>query len=30
MATVPAATPARSFHRVRFDGVDTYDVIVTP
>ena len=29
-ATVPAATPDRSFHRVRFDGVDAYDGIDTP
>lgn len=31
-AAVPAASPERSFHRVRFDGVDpdTYDVIETP
>jgi hypothetical protein len=29
-ATVPAATPDRSFHRVRLDGVDAYDGINTP
>ncbi len=29
-ATVPAATPQRSFHRIRTDGVDAYDVIDTP
>lgn len=28
--SVPAASPARSFHRVRRDGVATYDVIATP
>jgi hypothetical protein len=28
--TVPAATPARSFHRIRSDGVAPYDVIDTP
>lgn len=29
-STLPAAGPERSFHRVRFDGVDAYDVIDTP
>ena len=29
-ATVPAADPAKSFHRVRSDGVNTYDVNPTP
>ena len=29
-ATVPSAAPDRSFHRVRRDGVDAYDVIDTP
>lgn len=29
-ATVPAASPTRSFHRVRSDGVDDFDVIDTP
>lgn len=29
-ATIPAATPERSFHRIRSDGVSTYDVIDTP
>ena len=29
-ATVPAAAPQRSFHRIRTDGVDAYDVIDTP
>lgn len=28
--TVPAASPELSFHRVRFDNVDPYDVIDTP
>jgi arylsulfatase A-like enzyme len=29
-ATVPAATPQRSFHRIRTNTVDAYDVIDTP
>jgi hypothetical protein len=29
-ATVPAASPGRSFHRIRSHGVDAYDVIDTP
>jgi arylsulfatase A-like enzyme len=28
--TVPAASPTRSFHRVRINGVDPYDEIATP